>query len=97
MNEATGSFSLLPSLAELLKCGSFGHESHGDLGESLCRQHTVLHSGPVRTRHRLAVIMTLGLRALPSRPTFDLVTKEVARNCCYKRIIPLTFELAALH
>jgi hypothetical protein len=91
MNEATSSFSLLPSLAEPLKCSSFRHESHGDLGESLCRQHPVLQSV------RGAVIMTLDLRALPSRPHFDLVTKEVARNCSYKRIIPLIFESAAFH
>jgi hypothetical protein len=71
MNEATISSGILPSLAGLLKCSSFGHESHGDLGESLRRLHTVLHSGPVRMK--LAVIMTLDLRAVPSRTHFDLV------------------------
>ena len=92
MNEATGSFSLLPSLAEPLKCGSFEHESHGDLGESLCRLHTVLHSGPVRTRHMAHSDNDVGSQGSAKPTTFDLITKMVARNCSHKKIIPLTFE-----
>src|SRR5271163_1605695 len=90
MNEDTSFFSLSPSLAEPLKCGSFRHESHGDLGESLCRLHTVLHSGPVRTRHKARSDDDVGSQGSAKPTTFDLVRKEVARNCSHKRIIPLT-------
>ena len=45
----------------------------------------------------LAVVNDVGSQGSAKPITFDLVTKEVARNCSHKRIIPLTFELAAFH